>query len=589
MTWEAWLSLAVGVCGVTTLALTRLPADIVLLGGVTLLLVAGVLTPDEALGGLANAGMVTVGVLYVVVAGLRETGAIAWVVHAVLGRPRSLGHAQVRMMLPVAGLSAFLNNTPVVAMFIPAVVDWARRNRLSLSRLMIPLSYASIAGGTCTLIGTSTNLVVNGLLVEETGGEGLGLFTLAWVGLPVVAVVLGFILLGGSRLLPERMPAVSRFEDPREYTVEMLVEADSPVAGKSIEAAGLRQLPGLYLMEVDRGGQVMPAVSPREVLRAGDRLIFAGVVASVVDLQQTRGLTPAPDQIFKLGPARQDRALVEAVVSDSCPLVGKTIREGRFRTVYNAVVIAVARNGERVGRKIGDIVLRPGDTLLLETHRSFAEQQRNSRDFFLVSHLEDAAPPRHDKALVAMGIVAAMVAVVATGVLSMLKAAMLAAGLMLLTRCTSARSARRAVDWQVLLVIAASFGLGAALDKTGAAAGVAETILGLAGSEPWAVLALVFIITAVFTAVATNNAAAVLMFPVAWTAAAEMGVAFMPFAVAIMVAASASFATPIGYQTNLMVFGAGGYRFADFLRMGVPLTVLVGLVTVGLAPLVWPF
>ena len=589
MGWEGWYSIAVTALCFTTLALTRYSPDIVMVGGLTLLLLAGVLSPEQALSGLANEGMVTVGVLYVVVAGLRETGGIGWIVHSVLGRPRSLQHAQIRLMTPVAAMSAFLNNTPVVAMFIPAISDWAKRNGLSVSKLMIPLSYASIAGGTCTLIGTSTNLVVNGLLIREADSEGLAMLELAWIGVPLMLVVFVFILVGSRWLLPERIPAISRYDDAREYTVEMLVDKGSVLSGKSIEEAGLRQLPGMYLIEIDRQGQIIPAVSPYEVLRDGDRLVFAGVIESVVDLQKTQGLTPASNQIYKLDSSRQDRVLVEAVVSDSCPLVGKSVCEGRFRNYYNAVIIAAARNGKRIRQKIGNIVLRPGDTLLLECHHSFAVQQRNSRDFYLVSKIDTASPPQYHKAMLALSILALMILAVTSGWLSMLKASLLAAGLMILTRCTSGREARRSVDWQVLIVIAASFGLGSALHNTGAAESIAVELIELAGGSTGISLALIFALTALLSAVATNNAAAVIMFPIALTSANNLDVSLMPFVITLMIAASTSFATPIGYQTNLMVYGVGGYRFSDYLRIGLPLTLLVGLTTILVVPLVWSF
>ncbi len=590
MSWEAWFTIGVVFLLSGVFLFTRWATDIALLGGVTLLLVVGVITPEQALSGLSNEGMVTVGALYIVAAGLYETGGIGWLAQSVLGKPRSLAEAQLRLMAPVATMSAFLNNTPVVAMLIPAVNDWAKKYRLSVSKLMMPLSFAAIAGGTCTLIGSSTNLVINGLLMAETAHrQGLGMFDVAWVGLPVALLTLGYILLASRRLLPERKPVISPDADAREYTVEMLVAPNSPLEGKTVEAAGLRQLPGMYLIEVQRGGHLIPAVGPLERLKGNDRLVFAGIVESIVDLQKIRGLAPATEQIFKLDVPRPERCLIEAVVSDSCPMVGKSIREGRFRTLYNAAVIAVARNGERLNKKLGDIVLRPGDTLLLEAHPSFVEQHRNLRDFFLLSALEDSAPPRHERAYVALLILAAMVTVVSLGWLSMLQAAMLAAGLMIITRCITGRVARRRVDWQVLLVIAASFGIGQALHVSGAAVAVADGLAALGTGSPWAALAMVYLMTAVFTALITNNAAAVLMFPIAIAVAETTGASLLPFAVTIMVAASASFASPIGYQTNLMVFGPGGYRFFDYLRIGLPLTVLVGSVTVLLAPLVWPF
>ena len=589
MSWQAWFTLGVVALCFALLARNRAPPDITMAGGLTLLLVAGILTPAQALAGFANEGMVTVGVLYVVVTGIRETGGIGWIVHRMLGQPRSRAHAQLKLMVPSALMSAFLNNTPVVAMFIPAVKEWARRHRLSVSALMIPLSYAAIIGGTCTLIGTSTNLVVNGLLLSETGLGGLGMFEIAGVGLPALLLVLLYMVVASRWLLPERQPVISQFENPREYCVRMSVEPRSPLVGKTITEAGLRQLPGLYLIELERRGRVIPAVPPEERLEDHDHLLFAGVVESIVDLQRIRGLRPATDQVTKIDTPRDERRLIEAVVSNTCPLVGKSIREGRFRDVYNAAIVGVARNGQRIKQKIGDIVLRAGDTLLLVTRPSFVEQQRNSRDFFLVSLVEDTEPMRHDKALVATLILLAMVVLAASGLLSMLQAAMLAAGLMIITRCTRGRIARRAVDWQVLVVIGSSFGIGTALQATGAAQTLAGSLLALSGNTPLYALASVYLITAVFTAVITNNVAAVMMFPIALAAADTLAVSFMPFAIAIMMAASASFATPIGYQTNMMVYGAGGYRFSDYLRIGAPLTLLVGVVTVLLAPLWWPF
>ena len=479
------------------LAFSRAVPDLIMSAGLTLLLVTGVLTPGEALAGFSNQGMLTVAVLYVVVSGLTETGAVGWLVHSLLGRPRTLVHAQTRLMLPVAALSAFLNNTPVVAVFVPALREWARRNRLPLSKLLIPLSFASIAGGTCTLIGTSTNLVVNGLLTEQAGEPRLALFDLLWTGLPVVVCVFLFVLLFGRWLLPERTRRAFQPEALREYTVEMLVPPTSPLVGRSIEQAGLRALPGLFLAEIERHGDILPAVSPRTALRAYDRLVFVGAIESVMDLQKTRGLLPATRQVFKLEEPRQNRCFVEAVVSGSCPLVGKSVKEGRFRTRYDAVIIALAREGERICGKIGDIVLQPGDTLLLEARPVFVERQRNSRGFFLISKMGGLHPPNHAKALPALGIVAGMVLAVAAGWLSMLEAALVAAGLMIAVGCTNGAVARRSPDWQVLVVIAASFGIGRGpgpergrrdhrrgADRPGRRPALADTGTGVCGHRP---------------------------------------------------------------------------------------------------------
>ena len=589
MGWEAWFTLAViGSC-FSALLLSKVAADVVIVGGLMILLLVGILTPQEALAGMANEGMATVALLFIIAAGLKDTGAISWLSQNMLGRPKNIMRAQFRLMAPVMAMSAFLNNTPVVAMLIPAVNEWAKRQQISVSKLMIPLSYAAIVGGTMTLIGTSTNLIINGLYIEESGSSGLGMWELAYLGLPAALIVLVYTLIASKWLLKERIPAISQFDNMRQYTIEMEIEPNGPLAGKNIEQAGLRQLPGLFLSAIERDGNLIPAVSPRTKLQANDILVFAGVTESIVDLQKIRGLQPPSEQHEELNSPRHIRTMVEVVVSNSCPLLGKTIREGKFRAHYNAAVIAVARNGEHLNQKIGDINLSAGDTLLLEAAPNFLEQQKNSRDFFLVSTVAGAKCPNHDKAALAMAIMVAMIGAVTLGWLSMFKAAFLAAGVMILTRCISSSSARRSVDWQVLIVIAASIGIGAALTKSGAASAIAHQLVATAGAEPMLALILIYLMTVLCTELITNNAAAVLMFPIALMTSQQLDVSMMPFIISIMFAASCSFATPIGYQTNLMVYGPGGYHFSDYLRFGLPITLILAVVALTIIPIVWPF
>ncbi|MGB3786823.1 MAG: SLC13 family permease [Phormidesmis sp.] len=589
MSWQAWLAIATVCAAFLGNALTSLPADIVFLGAAAVLFLSGVLDEKAALAGFSNSGMITVGVLYIVVAGLQQTGALQWVSQQVLGMPKTPSKALVRLMLPVIGASAFLNNTPVVAMFIPVVNDWCRKLRFSPSKLMIPLSYAAIFGGLCSLIGTSTNLVVNGLLIDAVGGSGLKMFDIAWVGLPCAVFGFLFMFVTQQWLLPDRQPVLSDADDLREYTVEMRVEPGSPLVGKTVEKAGLRHLPDLYLAEIYRGDQVLPAVGPQEILHSDDYLLFVGGVDSILDLQRIRGLLPATEQVFKLDSPRAERSLIEAVVSNTCPLAGQTIREGQFRTRYNAVVLAAARNGERLTGRIGDIRLQSGDTLLLEAPSTFINERRISSDFYLISGIPDSEPMRHGRSRIAFVLTIAMVLLAAVGWLSMLQAAVLAAVGMIVFGCCSPVQAMRSIDWSVLLVIAAALALGQGLDATGAAEAIATSVIGVAGNNPWLALVAVYAVTTVLTEIITNNAAAALIFPIALSLASQLGVSYMPFVIGIMVAASASFATPIGYQTNLMVAGPGGYKFSDFLRIGIPLNVLYGIVTVVIAPLVYPF
>ncbi|WP_017300000.1 SLC13 family permease [Nodosilinea nodulosa] len=589
LTGAGWLTIGVTLAAFLLNALTPLPAEAIFLAALATLLLSGVLDTATALAGFSNPGMVTVGVLYVVVAGLQQTGGLDMISRSLLGLPKGQTMALLRLIVPVLGMSAFLNNTPIVAMFIPVVSDWCRKLRISPSKLMIPLSYAAIMGGMCTLIGTSTNLVVNGLLVSETDYPGLKLFDLVPVGVPCAIAGTLMLTLAQRWLLPQRKPAITDTDDPREYTVEMVVEDHSPLAGKTVEQAGLRHLPGLYLTEIQRQGRLLTAIGPQETLQAQDQLVFVGMVNSIVDLSHIRGLQPATDQVFKLDTPRTERTLVEAVVSNTCPLVGITIRQGKFRSRYGAVVLAVGRNGERLPGKIGDIRLQTGDTLLLEANPAFLEERRASRDFYLVSEIPNSDPLRHDRAPVALAILVLMVALATSGWMDMLNAAILAALLVVITGCCSFQQGFRAIDWSVLLVVAAALGLGKALEVTGAAAALAGGMLGFAGDNPWIALTIVYGVTTILTEVITNNAAAAVVFPIALSLAQTLEVSFIPFVVAIMIAASASFSTPIGYQTNLMVYGPGGYKFTDFMRIGIPFNLAFWLLTVLIAPRVYPF
>lgn len=596
MGWEAILTVLVVIGVLTALIRNSASPVVVMFAAIGVLMTAQALTgsvklpnADAAVKGFGNSGLMTVGFLFVVVAGLVSTGALDRLVSPLLGHPKSVFQAQVRLLPMVTGLSAFLNNTPLVAMFIPIVKDLSKRTGIPASKLMLPLSYATIFGGTCTIIGTSTNLVVNGLVAATPGLRPIGFFELGWLGVPVAIVGLIYVFVASNRILPARESALNFDNDSRRYTAEVMVAAGGPMVGKTIEKAGLRHLPGLFLAEILRGGRVLPAVGPDEVLEANDGLVFVGILESVTDLHRMAGILPATKEIFKLQAPREQRCLVEAVIAPSCPLLGKSIREGRFREHYDAAVLAVARGGDRLQGRLGDIVLEAGDTLLLESHASFSERHTNTRDFYLVSSIEDSVPRRHHRAWIAIAILLGMIGLASFDILSMLNASLLAAGLMLFTGCCTGEEARRSIEWSVLLVIGGALGLGVALEQSGAAKTMAEYLIGLAGGSPWIVLFIVVGVTSLVTELITNNAAAVLVFPITMSAVEGLHVNPTPFIAAIMLAASASFATPFGYQTNLMVYGPGGYCFTDYLKLGVPLNLLVLFMVTAIAPLVWPF
>ena len=573
--------------------------DIILWLGIIFLLVVpvkvvggwqwGILAPVDVLAGFANEGVITIAALFIVAAGLQETGFLQIISHYLLGNTRSIISAQNRIIWPSAAISAFMNNTPVVAIMMPAIDEWARRSGMSISRLLIPLSFASILGGTCTLIGTSSNLIVHGWLISELGHPGLGLFGISKIGIPIALFGLGFILIAGRWLLEDRSPVISPNDDARQYTVEMIVEANGPLVGKTIDEAGLRGLSGLYLVEIDREGEILVAVSSEIVLHDNDRLVFAGVIDSVIDLQQFRGLRPATNQIFKLNEPRRRRHMIEAVVSNRCPLVGKSIRDGRFRTNYNAAVIAVARSGARINKKIGDIVLEVGDVLLLEARSNFLEQQRNRSDFYLVSKVDSAKFPDQKLIYLSVSLFLAMVLLVATGIMSIFLGAIITAGLMIITGCCSPDSAKRAIDLETILVIVAALALGRAMEVSGLAIMIGDSLLNVLGDNPYLMLSAIFVVTMLLGNLVSAKAGAVLMLPIVVSISTSMQISIMPLVIAVMIASATALATPIAYPTNLMVFGVGGYKFSDYLRFGIPLSVGIWLIATFLIPVFWKF
>ncbi|MHC4975919.1 MAG: SLC13 family permease [Planctomycetota bacterium] len=593
--WHSWVTGGVLLVIVLGLISGKFGADLVMLGGVAILLVTGVLTPSEALSGFANPAIGTVAVLYIVAAGLRDTGALSGITNQMLGRPQTYRIAYLRLLSPVAVASALVNNTPIVAMYLPVLSAWSKRCGLSVSRLYMPLSFATVLGGMCTLVGTSTNIVVAGLMQEhietnpEAGWEPLEMFTFAWVGVPAAIVGLVYIFMFGPRLLRDRETSVPMSSDPKRYTTSLRINKGAPLVGKTVEQAGLRHLPGLFLSRVERESETILAVGPSQKLAEGDELVFVGDVSSVVDVMKTKGLSPVSGDGSAQGVLPRHHArLIEAVVSSSSPVLNRTLRECDFRSRYKAVVVAIHRAGERLQGKLGDIVLRSGDTLLLEAEPEFASQFQNSTEFYLVSALPGEASPRYRLASIAWLILLGMVVLMALAPDRAFVFALAAAMGMILMRCTTGPKARSSVDWQVLLVIGSSFGFAHAMEKTGLAQLIASQSLGWIGSfGPWGVLAGIYVMTAIFTSIITNNAAAALMFPIALAAATEHAMSMTPVAVCLALAASAGFATPLGYQTNLMVMGPGGYKTSDFIRFGAPLTILIGLVVVLIAPRIY--
>lgn len=588
MDWQGWFSIATAASALSVLILTRVAPQIVMMGVLLLLSVSGILLPSEALSGFSNSGLITVAAMFVVAAGIHNSGGVDLLVNTVLGQPKTIRGALARIFAPVVILSGVLNNTPVVATMIPAINSWARRINVPVSKLMIPLSYSAILGGTLTLVGTSTNLVVNGQYQDITGEPSLGLFSITLVSLPVAVLGLLFMWLFFPKLLPDRS-SKTPFGNLKEFTLEVQVDSNGPLVGKTVEQAGLRNLRRVYLVEIERGDTVVTAVPSEERLQGSDRLVFAGDTEAITDLLRINGILPSQheEQTSPLNVDRAERRIVEAVVSPHCDSVGQALRDVRFRDRYGAAVLAVARSGERVKGNLGTIKLEVGDTLLLEARPAFVSRQKYNKDFLLINEL-DTRPPNHDRAYYAWAILCAIVLAAASGLLSMLNAALIGAALMIVFRCCTAHEAEKSLDLGVIITIGASFALGVALQKTGAASFIASNIITLSFGQPWLMLILVYLSVSALTETVTNNAAALIMLPVVLNITESAQLNNEPFIYAIMMAASASFVTPLGYQTNLMVYGPGGYRFSDFIKTGVPMNVFIATATLSILLLMFP-
>ena len=599
MGWETFFCFGVLIVVFGGLITNRAP-DALLLGAVVILAAVRIITPEEALAGFSNTSMLTVGALYVIAAALRETGALDTAGSWLLKRAKSERAVLVRMAGSLPVMSAFLNNTPIVAMFIPIVSGWCKKHRIAPSKLLLPLSYLCIIGGTCTLIGTSTNLVVNGLMQEVSQSNPelsqalhpMGFFELGYVGLPYAVVGIIYLLVIGHRLLPNREDLIEKFtQSSREYLVNMRVQSNCRLIGQTVQEAGLRQLPSLFLVEITRDDRAISPVPPDCVLKSNDVLTFTGIVRTIVDLEKIQGLVPIADEGYEAHAAkRRGRVLCEAVVSKTCPSVGKSIRDADFRARYNAAVVAVHRGGEQLVGKVGDMVLKPGDTLLIQAGPHFMRANKNNSHFLLVGGVDDSRSLRHDKAIWSLILLVVLITLMVSGVIKIVLAAFLVAGLMVATRCISASHARRSVDWQTLVTIAAAFGIAKALINSGCVDSISALFTSLTGRfGSYGVLAGVYLMTSLFASMVGNNAAAALVFPFAVVIAGQTGVNPRPFVMSVAFAASASFISPLSYQTNLMVYGPGGYRFTDFVRVGLPLNMLLLICATILIPLVWHF
>jgi di/tricarboxylate transporter len=582
---HAWITIVTVFVMFSTLLLTKLRTDLVFLCAIAILFVTGVLDAKEAFSGFSSTSVVVVGVLFIVVTGLTYTGVLQWIVKHLLGQPDSYSKAVVRLMLPVAALSSFLSNTTVVSLFVRIVKMWSHKLGVSPSKLLIPLSYASGMGGVCTLIGTPPNLIISGLYADNTG-QSMNIFATAVPGLFCLFVgVLSIIAM--RRMLPVRKAPESAFESTSEYTVELQVPSDNPYIGQTLGEAGLYTVKGGSLLEVYHFDEVPSPVAENEYILGGDHLVYAGQIDEILELVETHGLVSANHHVFSLNEIDHNRQLRTAYVTFGSPLIGTTISKSDFERKNNMTLVAVARRGMRISDPPRQVVLRAGDTLLLDCppHMNMDTDRLVSQlHFFDNEQLPNIGP----KTLISSFIMLAMVVLSALGVMPLLHCAFLAAGAMLIFRCCTPEQAMKSINGEILMVFAGSVVLGLALQKTGVAERLAFGILDICGTNPIVVMASICLVGTFITEFISNTAAGAMFFPIMYQAAEHLGYEPYPFLIALMISVSSSFATPIGSPTHMLVYGPGGYRFSDFMRIGLPMNFIILAANIFIVNIVYP-
>jgi di/tricarboxylate transporter len=541
------------------------------------LMVFGIISPKEILIGFSNEQIAVILMLILLGFAFEKSGLLDVLFRSFFQRVRHQRGFVGRMSFLVGSFSAFLNNTPLVAMMMPYAQSWAQKNNISPSKLMIPLSYAAIFGGCVTLIGTSTNLVVNGLWQDQVifpNRPSLNIFDFFIVGFPLMLLGWAYLTFFSKNLLPNRKNVLQLFDaNSREYLTEALIKPGSPIDGKTIEGAGLRNLKDIYLVEIIRPSGVLSPVAPAEILQPGDKLIFAGNTSGIRELiNGDLGLSLPEHTAPNL---KEDVEIKEIVISHNSGIINKNVRESDFRMKFNAAIIAIHRNGEKLKGKIGDVVLKPGDVLLILTGLGFEKRARETNDFYLISQLMEVHKFNATQNVILILGTLALIILSATGTVPLFNSLLVFIPVLVLSGILNLSEIKRKLDLNLALLITFALALGTAMTKTGTSDLFATQILLLFQDQNLFVLfLLIFFITNLFSSFLTNMTGVAIIFPIALSIAQNLGEDPIPFVLLVAFGAAANFLTPIGYQTNLMVFGPGGYKFRDYFKIGLPITLL---------------
>ncbi|MBE0637952.1 MAG: SLC13 family permease [Bacteroidales bacterium] len=551
--------------------------------GILVLGILGVLTPNEILSGFANEQIMVIILLLLIGQMIRNTGVLEGFLNRVFRGSTTYKNFLGRVYISISLLSSMLNNTPLVAVMMPYVSAWSKRNNVSPSKLLIPLSYAAIIGGSATLIGTSTNLIVNGLIQAQTvipDFKPFHLFDFAYIGVPMIFIGFFYMYFFAQRLLPDRQDVYKDFvQNTRSYLVQTRIRSNSSLAGMTVKDASLRNLKGLFLAEIIRGQDQIRPVSPHEILHSDDILVFAGETNTITDLVNSNtGLELSEIGMYS---RKSYTEAIEIVISYNASIVGQTVKESMFRSKFDAAVIAVHRNGERLSGKIGDVRLKPGDVLLVITGRDFNNLSKNTQDFYLISRIKDFRKPKFYEPYLVIGGLILAIFLAGFKIVPLFTSLAILVTVALLLKLMNPKDLVKSVDFNLAIILAMSLALGLAMIKSGVAEHIGSAFINLLlplGSLTF--LFGLFIVAAVLTSFITNAAVVAVLFPIVLSIAAKLGVNPFPLVMVMTFGAATSFMTPVGYQTNLMVYGPGGYTFRDFLKIGLPLTVIYMFVAV---------
>ncbi len=583
----AWITIVTVLSIFVVMARSRIPAEVAFLGALTVLLVTGVVSEEEGMAGFGSEPVVVHAAFFVIIAGLMQTGVLYWLTKHVLGDPKNYGYAVLRLMVPISLLAAFLNSVNVVALFIDAVKIWARKLSISPSKLLLPLSYAATLGGMCTLMGNSSNLVVAGLYLSKTG-KSMHIFEPLLPGLILTAVGILMVVLLRNKI-PSRDSAEQSFETTSDYTVELLVPTDNPAVGNTVEEAGLINVKGGSLVEIVRfDKEIIMPVPKDEWILGGDRLIYAGQINEILELKRSHGLAAADHHVWSIDDIDKKRRMRTAYVTFGSELIGQSMTQCDFEQKNNVALVAVARQGRRISGQPREIKIQAGDTLLLECppkNDSQLEQDNRRNLTFFDSHF---VPQLGPKTVTSAIILVLMFLISSFHVLPLMATTMLAAGAMMLLGCCRITGVAKYIEWELLLILGSTVVFSVAITKTGIADAIAVNVLHLCGSNPYIVMAVMCLLASIVSEFVSDVGASAVFFPIMYEQSVLLDCNPMPFVISLMLSVTISFASPIGSNTHMLIYGPGSFRFTDFALLGIWMHMVLLALCLVIVNLIYP-